>query len=847
MNAQHAGNDERAAAHAAPAAVALRLALRNLVRDLKSGELAIMLLALLLAVASLTAVGFFTSRVSRAVAQQAGGVLAADLRLESARPIGESYEREAARRGLQTARLLSMPSVIYHGEESSLVALRAVSEGYPLRGELRIADRPFGPAQATRAIPGRGEAWAESRLLARLGAARGARVRIGALEVVVSQVLDYRPDQGMGFGDLSTTLLIELADVAATELIQPGSRVRHAVLFAGDPTQVESFREYLATHKQPGERLETIADASPQIRASSDRAGRFLSLASLVSVLLASVAVAMTARRYTARHLDQTALMKCMGASQRFVLAQTLLQLVAIAAVVAVLGTAIGYAAQAVLAFLLKDLVSGDLPAPGPDAFWLGLVTSVVILVGFALPPLLQLKRVPPARVLRRNLEPPPLRYLVVYGLAIASILALLLWLVRDPKLVLYVAAGIAGTFILLALAGAGLVRALSPLRGGVGVAWRYGLANIARRGRDSVVQIVAFGLGLMVLLLLALVRNDLLAEWRASLPENAPNYFMINIRPDEGAALRAFFADRGLPPTELVPMVRARLTAINGVPVDRIALPSEDARDWIEREANLTWTRTLREDNRLIAGEWWRDGDGGGPRVSVEREFAETLGLRIGDRLSYDAAGEPIEAQVASLREVRWDSFQPNFFVVFSPGVLDEVAGTLITSVHVESGQRPALAELVRRFPEVTIIDIDALLTQVREVMDKAALAVQYVFLFTLLAGLIVLLASVQATRDERRYESAMLRTLGASRRVVFQGVAAEFMALGALAGLLAAAGASAAGFFLAREVFDLSYTPSPMIWLAGLAGGAMLVGTAGVLAARSVVTHPPIATLRA
>ncbi len=705
---------------------------------------------------------------------------------------------------------------------------------------------PFGTPRPTRAIPARGEAWADSRLLARLGAPLPARISVGAHELVVTRVLDYRPDQGMGFSDLSTTLLINLADMEATELIQPGSRVRRAELFAGDPAQVAEFRAYLLANKKSGERLETIADASPQIRDSSERSSRFLSLASLVSVLLSAVAVAMAARRYTARHLDQTALMKCMGATQGFVLAQTVAQLVVVAIAVALVGTMVGFAAQAVLSYLLRDLVSGELPPPAPDALWLGLVTAVVILVGFALPPLLQLKSVPPARVLRRNLEPPPLRYLFVYGVAVASVLALLLWLLRDAKLVLYLGAGIAATFIVLALAGAALVRALAPLRGGVGVAWRYGLANIARRGRDSVVQIIAFGLGLMVLLLLALVRNDLLEEWRASLPVDAPNYFMINIRPDEGEELRAFFADRGLPPTELVPMVRARLTAINGVPAAEVRLPTEDAREWLEREANLTWAATLRSDNRLIAGEWWREGDGGGPRVSVEREFAKSLGLKIGDRLSYDAAGEPIEARVASLREVRWDSFQPNFFVVFSPGVLDEITGTLITSVHVETAQRPALVELVRRFPEVTIIDIDALLSQVREVMDKAALAVQYVFLFTLLAGLTVLVASVQATRDERRFESAMLRTLGASRRVVFQGIAAEFMALGALAGLLAAAGATVAGYFLAREVFDLKYTPGLLIWLVGLGGGAVLVGVAGVLAARSVVTHPPVATLR-
>ena len=825
---------------------ALRFALRNLRRDLKSGELAVLLLALLVAVASLTAVGFFTDRIGRAVNQQAGEVLAADLRLESARPIREQYDAEARRLGLRVARILSMPSVVFHDEASSLVALRAVGDGYPLRGRLKIADEPFGPARVTDGIPGPGEAWADSRLLARLGVAVGARLAVGAHEVTVTQVLDYRPDQGAGFGDLSATLMINLADVPATELIQPGSRVSRAVLFAGDTGDVAALRAYLAASKQPGERLQAIEDASPQIRASSDRAGRFLSLASLVSVLLSAVAVAMAARRYATRHLDSVALMKCMGASQGFVMRQTLVQLVAVAVLVTILGTAVGYAAQAGLAWLLRDLIRSDLPPPGLSTAWVGLVTAVTILIGFALPPLLQLKRVPPARVLRRNLEPPPLRYAAVYLFAIGAVLALLYWLVRDARLVSVVAAGIGGTFLALALAGWLLVKALAPLRSGVGVAWRYGLANIARRGRDSVVQIVAFGLGIMVLLLLALVRNDLLEDWRASLPADAPNYFMINIRPDEAAAITEFFRKQGLPPTELAPLVRARLTAINEVPVGQISFQGDRAQGFVEREANLTWARTLRDDNRLVSGRWWRDGDGGGARVSVEQDYAERLGLKLGDTVTFDVAGEPVTATITSLREVRWDSFQPNFFMVFSPGVLDDVTGTLITSVHVQPAQRPALVDLVRQFPEVTIIDIDALLSQVRDVMDKAALAVQYVFLFTLVAGLMVLLAAVQATRDERRYESAMLRTLGASRRVVFQGVAAEFTALGLLAGLLAAAGATVVGYFLAREVFNLKYAPDPWVWVFGIVGGALLVGIAGMLAARSAVTQPPVETLR-
>jgi len=829
----------------------LSFALRNLYRDLKSGELAVLVAALLVAVAALTAVGFFTSRIGLAVEREAGEVLAADLRLQSARVISDDYADEAARRGLRVARLESMPSVVFAGEESSLIALRAVGEGYPLRGRLKTADVPFGPATVTDAIPGPGEAWADSRLLAKLGATVGSTLTVGAHAVRVTRVLDYRPDQGGGFADLSATLMINRADLPATQLVQPGSRVSRAMLFAGDPAAIDAFRDWLEPRKQRGERVQSIADASPQIRASADRAGRFLSLASLVSVLLSAIAVAMAAQRYARRHLDTVALMKCMGAPQRFVLAQTLLQLVVIALVTSVIGTAIGYFAQTGIAWLLRDLLRSDLPPPSPDTFVLGIVTAVVVLVGFALPPLLRLKRVPPGRVLRRDLEPPPLRYVVVYGLAIGAVGALLYWIVRDSKLVGYVAGGLGATFLLLAAAGWLLVRALAPMRSGVGVAWRYGLANISRRGRDSIVQIVAFGLGFMVLLLLALVRDDLLRDWQRSLPADAPNYFMINIRPDEGAGVQQFFRQAGLPSTELVPMLRARLTAINDTPVEKITFEGDRANEFVEREANLSWAAELAEGNKVTSGQWWPADPaqlaGREPQISVEIEYAERLGLQLGDTLSYDIAGETIKGRITSLREVRWDTFKPNFFVVFSPGVLEGATGTLITSVHVEPQQRTALVDLVRKYPEVTIIDIAALLAQVRDVMNKASLAVQYVFLFTLAAGVMVLLAAVQASREERRYESAMLRTLGASRGVVFKGVAAEFIVLGALAGLLAAAGATAVGYVLATRVFDLQYTANPWVWILGIGGGAILVGLAGILAARSVVSHPPMQALRA
>jgi putative ABC transport system permease protein len=825
---------------------ALRLALLALLRDGKSGELRVLMLALLVAVSALTAVGFFTSRVSLAVDQQAGEVLAADLRLQSRAPIEREYFDLAQAAGLATAEVSTFPSVVLKGTDSALTAIRAVSPRYPLRGRLKVADVPFGPAREVTTLPGPGEAWLEPRLFGQLDARVGDRVRVGQTELKITKVLDYRPDQGSQFVDLAPTLLMRLEDVPATKLTQEGSRINYAALFAGATPAVAQFKEQLSARKRPGQRIVDVEEASPQIRSAVDRAGRFLNLAALVTILLAAIAVAIAARRYVARHLDTVALMKSMGASQRLVLAISVLQLLAIAIVAGVCGALIGYAAQEGIAFLLRDLVRGELPRPALSAGWLGLMTSIFILIGFALPPLLQLRKVPPARVLRHNLEPPPLRYAVVYGTAIAALAALLYWLVRDPKLLGYVAVATFATFVVLIAAGWVLVKSLGTLRGSVGVSWRYGMANIARRGRDSVIQIVAFGLGLMVLLLLAVVRNDLMHQWRASLPQNAPNYFMINIRPDQTAAVGEFFAKRTVPPPQLVPMIRARLTQINGTPVAQLKMSNERGRDFLEREANLTWAQAMQKDNKLVAGEWWRPDDGGGPRVSVEIELAQALGLNIGDNLTYDIAGEIVDAKVTSFREVRWDSFRPNFFMVFSPGTLDDSSGTYITSVHIAREERGILLEFTRQFPEVTAIDLDAILTQVRGVMDKASLAVQYVFAFTLLAGITVLLAAIQSTRDERRYESAMLRTLGASRRVVLQGVAAEFTTLGLLSGTLAAIGATAAGYFLATRLFNLDYTFSFAVWGIGLAAGALLVGISGTLATRSVVNHPPVATLR-
>ena len=824
----------------------LRFALRNLWRDVKSGELSVLLLALSVAVLSLTAVGFFTGRISAGVRAQAAEVLAADLRLESPAPLSPAYYAEARRRGLRTATVIEFPTAIFKGDSNQLAALNAVTPEYPLRGRMKIADAPFGAARVTDRIPGAGEVWLDSRILAHLQVSLGDELRIGAGAFRVTQVIDYRPDQGTGFVNLAPAAVINAADIAATQLIQPGSRVTYAALFAGVPAAVDEFREYLKAHKAAGERLRQVDDSSRQLNSAIDRAGRFLNLASLASVLLAAVAVAMGARRYAGRHIDTVALMKCMGASQGFVLSISIVELTLLAVAAVAIGSLLGYLAQEGLAWLLRDLIRTQLPPASMAPLPVALVTVLAMLIGFALPPLLQLKNTPPARVLRKSVASPPLRLWVSYLLACAALFAILWSLVRDLELVATVFAGILGVGAVLTAAGYALVRLTGRLRGGVGVAWRYGLANVSRRGGGSVVQIVAFGLGLMMLLLLAVVRGDLLADWRRSLPGNVPNNFLVNIRPDERASLEELLNSHGLGRPAMYPMVRARMTAINAKPVESIRQKGDGGRNFLEREQNLTWSATLMDDNQLLAGQWWRPEDYGKPLVSISSEYQEALNLKLGDRLTFDVAGETLTAEVASIRKIRWDSFRPNFFLVFPPRLLDGAAGTFMTSVYLTQAQRPALADIVRQFPSVSVFDVDAILQQIRAIMDRATLAVQYVFLFTLAAGVVVLLAAVQSTRDERRYESAMLRTLGASRGTVLQGVAAEFAALGFMAGTLAAFGATTAGWLLAHRLFSLQFEFDPWVWVLGLVGGTILVGSSGTLATRSVIDTPPIVTLR-
>jgi len=721
-----------------------------------------------------------------------------------------------------------------------------VSDGYPLRGVVRVSDQLFGEQREVDGIPAVGEVWADGALLARVDADVGDRLAVGEVELLVSAVLTYRPDQSIGFASLAPSLLMNDADISRSGLIGEGSRVRYALLVAGEESAVTQFNDAIQDKLPDSVRIRSQEESSERAYNAADRAQRFLSLTAVISLLLSAVAVAMSARRFAHRRMDTVALMKSLGATQGFVIAVALIQLTLLGILGVLVGSVAGFAAEEALSRILVDLIASDLPDPGLRPVVLASGSALVLLLGFALPALIQLRNTPSLRVLRHDAMPPAPSRLFVAGLSLAAVAALLYRSVGDPRMLLILIGGILVIAAALYVVGRGLVALIGRFRSGVGVAWRYGLANVARRGRDSAVQVVAFGLGLTVLLLLTLVRTDLLEGWRQSLDEDAPNHFLINIQPDEVESLGEFFKQNDVAVPTFTPLVRARMTSINGESVKEREYPNEDGRWLTNREANLSWTAEMSASNELLQGEWWPPDYDGPALVSIEEESAANAGLTIGDRLNFFVAGRDVEAEIASIRKINWDSFQPNFFIVLSPGALDGMPTTYISSMRLEDTHQPMLVKLVRAYPSVSVIDLDSILQQVRGIIEKASLAVQAVFVFTLAAGIAVLFAAVQSTIDERRFESAMLRALGARRRTVFFGVMAEFAALGLAAGLLASAGASILAAVVAVQLFQLPYEFNPLVWIVGLTAGVSLVCVSGFFAARGAVNAAPADVLR-
>jgi len=815
-------------------------------RNAHAGEARVLAAALFVAVAAVTTVGFFADRVRGALDQQANELLGGDLVVIADHPVPAPFRERAAAEGLALATTTTFPSMVSGSAGTSLAEIKAVSGSFPLRGRLRVAGPAEGADREIEGAPAPGTVWVGGPLVSRIGAAQGQAIRVGNATLAVAAVITREPDSVLDYFGIAPRVLMNEADLAATGLVQVGSRVTWRLLVAGDAKAVARYDEAMRPLLARGERIEGVRDSRSEVRVSLERAQRFLGLASLLSVVLASVAVALAARRFSIRQTDGAAMMRCLGAAQADIFAINAWQFVLLAAAGCAAGTAAGYGAQAVLAQWLTGFFSVALPAPGWRPAVQGAVIGMVLVLGFTLPPLLRLRNVPTLRVLRSDVAVAEPSSLVAYALGLGTLSALIVWQAGDLKLGAMSLGGFAAALGVAALAGYALIRGLSRLRAGASGPWRYGLANLRRRTGSSLVQVMALGVGIMAMLLLTLVRTDLIVKWQKSMPADMPNRFAINIQNDQLPLVKAYFAELGLATPDLYPMVRGRLVAIGDRPVSPASYEDQRARRLVEREFNLSWARELRPDNKIVAGAWWGPG-ADDAQFSVEEGIAKTLSIRVGDTLAWDVGGTRFSARVTSLRKVEWDSFKANFFVIANPGLLERYPASWITSFHLPSGREEVVNRLVERFPNVSVIDLTAIMGQVKRISDQVSRAVEFVFLFAIAAGLVVLFAAITSTQDERVFEGAVMRTLGASRRQMVLTQLSEFLAIGLLAGMVAAAGAVGLALVLSERVLGVPYEFNWVVPVAGLLAGGAGVAIAGLLGTRRAVDSPPLAAIRA
>lgn len=825
----------------------LRLAWRQLLRDVAAGDIRILFAALVLAVVAVTAVGFVTDRAERALAIEANRLLGGDVVVRGDAPITGAIRDAASAEGLRRAETLSLDSMIRAGEQLRLGDLRALGEGFPLRGTFRLIDRAGGAEHDARGIPAPGTLWMTRAGAETLDAKVGDMIGIGDLKLRLVALVVQEPDASLDYFNVAPKAFLNLADLPATGLVQEGSRLGYRLIVAGDAATVERFTAVARPALARGQRLETIQDARPEIRSSLDRAGRFLGLAALVSVVLAAVAVAMAARRHSERHLSGTAVMRCLGASQRTLVGIHVGELVLLGLIACTGGVLIAFGLQSAIGSWLQAEMKISIPPAGWLPALQGYGVGLIVLLAFGAPPVLALRRVPALRVLRRDLDPTEPSAWLVALTGFVGLGALLWWKAGSATLGTAMLLGILATLGVLALLAWLMILLVRRLRSRLRGSLRYGLANVSRRAGTSVAQVSALGLGLMALLLLTFVRTDLLDRWQLSLSENAPNRFIINVQEDQQADVNAFMAEQKIAPPALFPMIRGRLVSLNGKPASGADYAGdEQARRRAEREFNLSTAATLRDDNKVTAGKFWNGRAPATPELSVEERFAEQLGWKIGDRVAFDIAGQPFEGKITSLRSVDWESFRPNFFVIASPGSMDGYPASYITAVSVPPTQTRFTAQLVERFPNLSVIDVDAVLKQVRSTADQVSTVVQVVFWFSLAAGVLVLLAAVSASQDERLLEGGVMRVLGGSRRQLRLAQASEFAAIGLLSGLVAAIAASVLSGVIAEQVFDLPWKAN---WsLAAIGGGLGMLAAlfAGLFATRRVLDAPPSVTLR-
>lgn len=827
----------------------LRLALKLLWRDWRGGELTLLLASLVIAVGTVTTVTLFVDRLQQALLAESATFIASDRVIRASEPIDPAFVEKARELGLQTSETLGFLSMVFSADRAQFTSVKAVDAGYPLRGQLIAGDEPFVRGAPVDRGPVPGELWIESRLFPSLGIEPGDLIDVGVASFPVTRVLIKEPDRGGGFSNAGPRVLMNLEDVPATGVVQPGSQLTYRYLFAGDAAALADFDAWARPGLTDDMRMYGIKEGSEGIGEALDRGERFLLLGSLLGVVLAGVAIALAAQRYSLRHFDHVAIMKTLGATSTridliFITIFMVLGLTATAA-----GAGIGYGMQFAVAEILSPYIPIELPGPTFRPVLLGLVTGFICLLSFALPPLLKLRAVEPLRVLRRDFGEQRLADRMTYGFAVAGTIGLMWWYSQDLYLTALIFSGAVVSITLL------FGIAYLMLRGGrmvgmqAGSAWRLALAGMQRRGRENTLQILVFGLAIMLLLILFLVRTALIGEWQAQIPEDAPNHFAINISPQDVQPIRELFAENGVQSQPLYPMIRGRIKTVNGEPAaerDERLERGQDDGPGASSGRNLTYSTGLPDDNKIIAGQWWPPDYQGPPLVSLEKDLAYRNRLKVGDELVFTIQGRELATRVASIRTVAWDNMQPNFYIIFSPRALEDFPSTFMTSFYLGRDNKLFLNDLLKTYPTMTVIEIDALIEQVQRIIDQVTLAIELVLVLIMGSGGLVLLASIQASIDERLQQNAILRTLGAGRRLVLGSLAIEFCALGLFAGILATIGAEITVFLLETEIFELDYAINPQLWVLGPVVGVFLIGIVGTFATRRVVDTPPALVLR-
>ena len=842
---------------ATPSPSVWRLAGRQMARDFRAGELRLLVVAVTLAVAALSAVGFFANRIDGGLARDARQLLGGDAIVASDQPTPAMFAAKARELGLVTATTAGFPSMgrasETQGGASRLVSVKAVSDAYPLRGRVTVAGAAGIAEQARVGAPESGSAWVDPALLAALSLKVGDTLLLGDASLRIARTIVNEPDRGTGFASFAPRVILNQVDLPATGLIQPASRVTYRLAVAG--ASEPAVREFVAWAEAQiksanlrGLRVESLATGRPEMRQTLDRAGKFLNLVALLSALLAAVAVGIASRDFASRHLDDCAMLRVLGLPQRTIALQYVVEFVAIGVIASLAGVLLGFAVHYVFVLLLAGLVDSSLPAPSLWPALFGIGVGFTLLVGFGLPPVLQLAQVPPLRVIRRDvgaLKPASIAVLAAGAIGFA---ALLLAVASDVKLGLIAVGGFAAAvavFALLSWIAVALLKRAVPEAGAP--RWLVlATRQIAARPAFAVLQVSALSVGLLALVLLVLLRTDLIDSWRQATPKDAPNRFVINVQPDQSDAFRERLASAGVNRYDWFPMFRGRLVAINDKPIKLDDYPDDRAQRLLDREFNLSNDADMPPHNLLAAGRWTRNEPNA---VSVEEGLAQTLGLKLGDELRFDIGGMPAQGRITSLRKVDWGSMRVNFFVMFPTATLPDVPLSYIAAYHAPGGPSGHAAfdnGLARDFPNITNIDVSASIAQIQRVLDQVVRAVEFLFGFTLAAGLVVLFAAVSATREARSREFAVMRALGASGKLLAQVQRAELLGVGALAGVLASGAAMAVGWALARYVFEFSWSASPWVPVAGGAAGALLALAAGWWGLREVLRRPVVETLR-